>query len=86
MDPATLVGLVSATVSLAMNCGSAAKDFMRLASKYQNAKLTILSMSQALENMQLAWSRIGTWAQDWTPDEIAGDLAFMQQLGRLLET
>jgi hypothetical protein len=86
MDPATIVGLVSATVNLAMDCGSAAKDLIGLVSRYQNAKLTILSMSQGLESMQLAWSRIGTWAQDLTPDELASDLTFMQQLGRLLET
>ncbi len=86
MDPATIVGLVSSAVELAIACGSAAKDLNALVSKYKNAKLAILSMVQGLDTMQLAWSRIGKWAQNQTPDGLLEDDDFIGRLRRSLET
>ena len=86
MDPVTIVGLVSSAVTLATMCGSAAKDLHTLVSKYKNAKLAILSMVQGLETMQLAWSRIGKWAQNQTPDGLLEEDDFIGRLQRSLET
>lgn len=86
MDPATIVGLVSSAVTLATICGSAAKELHSLVSKYTNAKLVILSMVQGLDTMQLAWSRIGKWAENQTPDGLLEEDDFIGRLRRSLET
>lgn len=86
MDPATIVGLVSSAAALAKVCGSTAKVLNTLVSKYKNAKLAILSMVQGLDTMQLAWSRIGKWAQNQAPDELLEEDDFMGRLRRSLET
>ena len=86
MDPATILGLVNSAVALATICGSAAKDLNTLVSKYKNAKLAILSMVQGLDTMQLAWSMIGKWAQNQTPDGLLEEDDFIERLRRSLET
>ena len=86
MDPATIIGLVSSAAALAKVCGSAAKDLNTLVSKYKNAKLAILAMVQGLDTMQLAWSRIGKWAQNQMPDELLEEDDFIGRLRRSLET
>ena len=86
MDPATIVGLVSSAAALAKVCGSAATDLNTLVSKYKNAKLAILSMVQALDTMQLAWSRIGNWAQNQAPDALLEEEDFIERLRLSLET
>ena len=86
MDPATIVGLVSSAAALAKVCGSAATDLNTLVSKYKNAKLAILSMVQALDTMQLAWSRIGKWAQNQAPDALLEEDDFIERLRLSLET
>ena len=86
MDPATIVGLVSSAVTLATVCGSAANDLNTLFSRYKNAKLAILSMVQGLDTMQLAWSRIGQWAENQTPDGLLEEDDFIGRLRRSLET
>ncbi|KAK0517484.1 hypothetical protein JMJ35_000639 [Cladonia borealis] len=86
MDPATIFALVSSAVSLATLCGSAAKDLKTQVSKYKNAKLAILSMVQGLDTMQLAWSRIGNWAQNQAPAELLEEDDFIGRLRRSLET
>ena len=86
MDPVTIVGLVSSAAALATLCGSAAKDLNTLVSKYKNSKLAILSMVQGLDTMQLAWSRIGKWAQNQTSDELLEQDDFIGRLRQSLET
>ena len=86
MDPAAIVGLVSSAAALAKGCGSAATLLNTLISKYKNAKLAILSMVQGLDTMQLAWSRIGKWAQNQEPDELLEEDDFIGRLRRSLET
>ena len=85
MDPVTIVGLASSAVTLATVCGSTAKDLNILVSKYKNAKLAILSMVQGLDTMQLAWSRIGKWAQNQTSDGLLEEDDFVERLRRSLE-
>ena len=86
MDPVTIVGLVTSAVQLATICGSAAKDLNTVVSQYKNAKLAILSLVQGLDTMQLAWSRIGMWAQNQASDELLEEDDFIGRLRRSLET
>ena len=83
MDPVTIVGLVEGSISLAVQCGSAAKSLNTLVGQYKYAKLTISTMVQNLDIMQIAWDRIGTWSKNFLPTD---DDAFTQRLERFLET
>lgn len=83
MDPVSIVGLVEGSVSLAVQCGSVAKILNNIAGQYKYAKLTISTMVQNLDIMQLAWDRIGVWSNDGIS---ADDENFTQRLKRFLET
>ena len=83
MDPVSIVGLVEGSIGLAVQCGSILKRLNSLAGQYKYAKLTILTMVQNLEIMQLSWDRIGVWSVDYVPKS-SHDIS--QRLERFLET
>ena len=83
MEPVTIVGLVEGSISLAVQCGSVAKNLNSLAGQYKHAKLTISTLVQNLDIMQLAWDRIGAWSKTYMPTDNDG---FTQRLERSLET
>ena len=83
MDPVTLVGIVEGSISLAVQCGSVAKSLNNLAGQYKYAKLTVATMIQNLNIMQVAWERIGVWSKTSMPTD---DDGFTQRLERFLET
>lgn len=83
MDPVSVVGLVEGSISLAVQCGSVAKSLNSLAGQYKYAKLTISTMVQNLDIMQLAWDRIGAWSKDFTPTDNSG---FTHRLENFLGT
>ena len=83
MDPVTLVGIVEGSISLAVQCGSVAKSLNNLAGQYKYAKLTISTMIQNLDIVQVAWERIGVWSKTSLPTD---DDGFTQRLERFLET
>ncbi len=83
MDPVSIVGLVEGSISLAVQCGSVAKSLNTLAGQYTYAQLTISTMVQNLDIMQLAWDRIGAWSKNSMPIDNDG---FMQRLERFLQT
>ena len=84
MDPVTIVGLVEGSISLAVQCGSVAKSLNSLAGQYKHAKLTISTMVQNLEIMQLAWNRIGAWSKNHVPTD--DDDGFTERLEGFLQT
>lgn len=84
MDPASVIQIVEGSLSLALQCGNAAKTLSDIAAKYKYAKLTIISMVQGLDTIQLAWSQIGEWSRGYVP-ETAGEGEFLQRLQRSLE-
>ena len=84
MDPISIASIIESSLSLALQCGSSAKRLNEIASQYKNAKLTILSMSQQLDTMQLAWNRIGEWSRTNQSMAHADDIDFRQRLGRCL--
>ena len=83
MDPLTIVGIMEGSISLAVQCGSVAKSLNNLAGQYKYAKLTISTMIQNLDIMQVAWERIGVWSKTFMPTD---DDDFTQRLERFLET
>lgn len=86
MDPITIIGLVDASVDLALKCAGAVKKLNDIASKYKNSKLTIMSITGNLDAMQLAWDKIGAWTQAYTPGESSDDDGFVSRMTRFLET
>ena len=86
MDPIAIVGVVDASLDLALKCASAVKRMNDIASKYKYSKYTIMSITQNLDTIQIAWDRIGAWTQSYTPDENADDDCFVLRMARILET
>ncbi len=82
MDPVTIAGIVEGSISLAVQCGSVVKSLNNIAGQYKYAKLTITTMTQNLDIMQLAWDRIGAWFKDYM---LTDDDGFIQRLERFLE-
>lgn len=85
MDPATIIQLVEGSLSLALQCGHATKTLSDIAAKYKYAKLTITSMVQGLDTVQLAWSQIGEWSQRYVPETAGDGELFLERLQRSLE-
>lgn len=86
MDPVSIVSLVDGSIGLALKCAGAVQTINDLAGKYKYAKLTILSITQNLDTMQIAWDRIGAWSQAYIPYENADEDDFVSKLARFLET
>ena len=86
MDPASIVGLVDASLDLAIKCASTLKRLNTIASQYKHARLTILSMIQNIDSVQLAWNRISVWLKSYVPDQNAAENGLIERLERFLET
>ena len=86
MDPVSIIALLEGSVSLALQCGSAAQTLNDLAGRYKTIRLTIVSMAQSLDTMQLAWSRIKDWSQAkwYSLDTNVENDCFVQRLNRSL--
>ena len=72
-DPFTIVQVVSASASLAMQCAQVAKGLHDLAGKYKTAEMDILSMANELDILHLAWERIESVLQSWEQSDAADD-------------
>ena len=83
MDPVTIIGLVEGSISLAVQCGSVAKSLNTIAGQYKHAKLTLSTMVQNLDIMQLAWDRIAVWSKDYV---FTDNDSLKDRLERFLET
>ena len=83
MDPVTIIGLVEGSISLAVQCGSVVKSLNNIAGQYKHAKLTLSTMVQNLDIMQIAWDRISVWSNDYMFTDNDG---LMGRLERFLET
>ncbi|MCJ1452808.1 hypothetical protein MMC28_003153 [Mycoblastus sanguinarius] len=93
-DPATIIAIVNGSIGLALKCASVAKDLNDLATNYKQVKLTLMSMVQCLDTIQLAWSRIEKWCRLYVLldggqlESLANDMDnenFLQRLERSLE-
>ena len=64
MDPASVVALASSCGSLIKTCISVVKTLDDMADKFKHAELTWISLSEECSTIQLAWSRIQSWATE----------------------
>ncbi len=87
MDPASLVALIEGSVGLVIQCGGIVKTLSDIAARYKASELSIMSMAQSLDVIQLAWSRIKDWSQaQWFSLHLnSDDDAFIQRLNRSLD-
>lgn len=62
MEPISAISLISSCASLTKTCISVSKTLSDLADKYKHAELSILSLAEECNTIQLAWARIERWA------------------------
>ena len=84
MDPASIIQIIEGSLSLALQCGHATKILNDIAGRYRHAELAIISMAQGLDIIQMAWSQIGEWSQNYVP-KTSGDGEFIIRLQRSLQ-
>lgn len=86
MDPASILGLVDASIGLALKCAGTAQKLNDIASKYNNAKLTVMSITSNLDVMQFTWEKIRAWIESNSANGDIDDDAFVTRMARLLKT
>lgn len=86
MDPISAVGLVESSLGLALQFCNAAKALNDVAGKYKNAGLTIRSLTQNLDILQLIWTQIGEWFQERGVEESLYDDSLTKRVEMFLET
>ncbi|KAL8820176.1 MAG: hypothetical protein Q9191_007569 [Dirinaria sp. TL-2023a] len=86
MDPVSIFAIVEGAGGLAIKCISLAKTLSDISGKFREARLTILSMVQNLEIVQLAWERIDKWSQKYLRDGIEALCEEDEKLFKRLET
>ena len=86
MDPVSIVSLVDASIGLTLKCASAIKYLNDLASKFKYAELTIRSITQYLDIMQLSWDRIARWAEEYSNSIDVIESGIAERIARFIET
>lgn len=86
MDPVSIAGIVQNALGLGLQLGNAAKSLSNIAGKYKNAKLTLRSMAQNLEILQLTWTQIGQWFEACAEDGSFCDHDLVTRVIGFLET
>lgn len=86
MDPISLAGIVESSLGLALQLGNAAKSLRDIAGKYKNAKLTVQSLAQNLDILQLTWTQIGQWFEDYKEDRNLHDCDLVKRVNDFLNT
>ena len=86
MDPISVAGIVQSSLSLALQLGTIAKNLSDVAGKYKNATLTVKSLAQNLEILQLTWSQIGQWFDAFVKEGELCDNDLVERVKGFLET
>lgn len=86
MDPISVAGIVESALGLALQLGTAAKTLSDIAGKYKNAKLTVKSLTQNLDILQLTWTQIGQWFETYGEDGSLQDNDLIRRVACFLET
>ena len=81
-DPLLIISVIEGSLGLILQCGSVAKTLNDIAGKYKQAKLTILSLAQEVDTIELAWTRIRQWAEYCAENNI--EASFLERLDRSL--
>lgn len=86
MDPISVAGIVESSLGSALQLGTAAKSLSDIAGKYKNAKLTVKSLTQNLDILQLTWNQIGQWFETYGEDGSLQDNDLIRRVAFFLET
>ena len=89
MDPISIFGVAASSLGLALQLGSTAKKLGDVAGKYKNAKLTVQSLTQSLDILQLTWTQIGQWFEAYAEDAKDGspcDIELIERVKVFLDT
>lgn len=86
MDPASIFAVVEGAGGLVLKCVGVAKSLNDIASKYKHSRLTVLSIVQHLEIVQLAWERIDKWSQKYSQDGTGAPCEEDEKLFKRLQT
>ena len=86
MDPISIAGIVESSLSLGLQLGNAAKSIGDIAGKYKNAQLTLKSLAQNLELLQLTWTQIGQWFEACAEEGNFYDNNLIKRVTGFLET
>ena len=80
VDP---ISIISGSIGLILQCGSAIKSLNEIAAKYRQAELTLSSIIQEVDVIELAWKRIKDWFESYTDE--AGDIELLERLDKSLK-
>ena len=83
MDPISIVSLVEGSMSLILQCGSTMKSLNDFAVRYKQASLTLSSIIQEVDIIELAWKRIKDWFEFYRNE--AGDVDLLERLDKSLK-
>ena len=82
-DPISITALVEGSVGLILQCGSTIKSLNDIAGKYKHAELTLSSIIQEVDIIELAWKRIKDWFESYTNE--TGDVELLERLDKSLK-
>ena len=83
MDPVSVFSTVTGAAGLAMQCAKIAKSLHDLTGIFKDARLSILSATQELDIVRLAWEQIKQLLRSW--EEHGVDSNLLQRLGQQIE-
>ena len=83
VDPISIISLVEGSVSLILQCGNTIKSLNDIARRYKQAELTLSSIIQEVDIIELAWKRIKDWFESYTIE--AGDVELLERLDKSLK-
>lgn len=91
VDPFSIISLIEGSISLVVQCGSVIKTLKDFADSHKQARITIMSMVQEIDTIELACSRIVEWSQNYAATTAGAesvpalDFSIFSRLGRSLE-
>ena len=86
MDPLSIASVVQSSLSLALQLAAVAKSLSDVVDKYKNAKLTVKSLIQNLDILQLTWTQIGQWFEAYAGSESLCDDDLIRRVKDFLDT
>ncbi|KAK3169630.1 hypothetical protein OEA41_009014 [Lepraria neglecta] len=83
MNPISIFSVIQGSIGLALQCGNVIQSLNDIVGKFNQAHLTIISIIQEVETIQMAWIRIREWSEEHA--EAGTDTNFFDRLGRSLD-
>ena len=83
MDP---FSVATSSLSLAFQLATVAKGLSDVVDKYKNAKLTVKTLIQNLDILQLTWTQIGQWFEAYAESENLCDDDLIRRVRDFLNT